>query len=243
MPKGKNLVKIHGAAVYFAHVSRDIQEIATTFDVSERSVRRWAEEEQGWEESLNACGYTGDPAFFKPKPTRKPDRDTEDLFKATYDAYIKARKEGKPLHKLPTIIAHNIGAGLSARRVYEWAKKYGWQDIMGDKERIKIHGAAFYFVHVSRDIEKLVKFLKVSEDLLQQWTKNAEWNKSLEVYEYEGVRTFFKTVKRTSNTSDFPTEIDFSDTTPKTPFAKKAASRGSQNPSKPVKEKKGNTFR
>lgn len=242
MPMGKNLVKIHGAAVYFAHVSRDIQEIAVTFGVSERSVRRWAEEEEEWGKSLSACGYEGNLTF-KPKPTRKPDRDTEDLFKAAHAAYIKAREEGKPLHKLPTIIAHNIGPGLSSRRVYEWAKKYRWQDIIGEEERIKIHGVAFYFAHVSRDIEKLAKISKVSEDLLQQWTKNAEWSKSLEVYEYKDVRTFHKTVNRTSNTTDFPTEIDYRDATRKGQFTQNVASRGSQNPSRQAREKKGNKFR
>lgn len=242
MPMEKNLVKIHGAAVYFAHVSRDIQDIAVTFGVSERSVRRWAEEEEEWGESLSACGYKGDHTF-KPKPTRKPERDTEDLFKAAHDAYVKARKEGKPLHKLPTIIAHNIGAEISPRRVYEWAKKYRWQDIMGDEERIKMHGVAFYFAHVSRDIEKLAKISKVSEDLLLQWTKNTEWSKSLEVYEYKGVRTFYKTVNRTSNTTDLPTETDIRDTTRKSQFTQNVASQGSHNPSRQVRKKKGNKFR
>ena len=242
MPMGKSLVKIHGAAVYFAHVSRDIHEIATTFDVSERSIRRWAEEEKEWEKSLSACGYKGDHTF-ETKPTRKPDRDTKDLFKAAQEAYVKARKEGKPLHKLPKIIAHGIGDGLSSRRVYEWAKKYGWQDIIEEEERIKMHGVAFYFAHVSRDIEELAKISKVSESLLQQWTKNTEWNKSLEVYEYKGVRTFHRTVERTSKTTDFPTEIDLMDTTSSNRKNQNVASRGSQNPSRQVREKKGNKFR
>ena len=241
MAMGKNLAKIHGAAVYFAHVSQNVQEIAGTFGVSERSVRRWAEEEKEWEESLNACGYTGDHTF-KSKPTRKPDRDTKDLFEATHEAYIAARKAGKPLHKLPTLIADSIGSGLSPRRVYEWAKKHRWQESMGRKERRKLHGAAFYFAHVSRDIEKLAKLLKESEDLLRQWTKHTEWNKSLETYGYEGVRTFYRTVSRTSNTTDF-TETDISDTTQKSQFPKNITSRASQNPSRRVREKKGSKFR
>ena len=242
MPMGKNLVKIHGAAVYFAHVSRDIHEIATTFDVSERSVRRWAEEEKEWKESLSACGYKGDHAF-ESKPTRKPDRDAKDLFKTTQEAYVKARKEGTPLHKLPKIIAHDIGDELSPRRVYEWAKKYGWQGIIEEDELIKMHGVAFYFAHVSRDIDEIAEISQVPECLLQQWTKNAEWNKSLEVYEYKGVRNFYKTVERTSKTTDFPTKIDLMDTTLPNRKNQDVASRVSQDPSSQVSKKKGNKVR
>ena len=55
MPQVKPIAKIHCAATYFVFVSRNINEIAETFDTSDRTIRRWAEDPE-WETALDACG-------------------------------------------------------------------------------------------------------------------------------------------------------------------------------------------
>ena len=78
MPQVKPIAKIHCAATYFVFVSRDINEIAETFDTSDRTIRRWAEDEE-WETALDACGYTGDRNF-ETQPYRDTERDAGGLF-------------------------------------------------------------------------------------------------------------------------------------------------------------------
>ena len=63
--------KIHGAAAIFAFVSRDLLTLAGYFDVSDRTVRRWAETPQ-WQTALDVFGYDGDRSF-----DTQPFRDTQ----------------------------------------------------------------------------------------------------------------------------------------------------------------------
>lgn len=207
MPKRKNLTKIHGAAVYFTHVSQDIEDIAMTFNVSKRTIRRWAEDDPEWKKSLKACGGSTDLEF-QPKPTRKADRDAKSLFDEAQEVYTQAHADGVPLHKLARITADAVKNGLSPRRVHEWAKRYNWQEIKTQVEPVRIHSAAGYFAKVSRFFEDIVKTFDISEQTMQQWIESPEWEQTLSAWGHQGTR---KPVKKNAENSksigDFFTQI------------------------------------
>ena len=122
MPKPKNLIKIHGAAFYFAHISQDLTEIAETTDLGERQIRRYAETPE-WQNALDAWGYTGDRTFTT-QPTRDTVRDAGETFDKAREVYLEALKAGESKHKLARITADALG--LQPKRVRTWAQKYGW---------------------------------------------------------------------------------------------------------------------
>ena len=124
MPQVKSTTKIHCAAAYFAFVSRDITQIANAFGVNDRTIRRWAEDEE-WQTALDACGYTGDRSF-QLKLTRDTQRDAGDIFEKTREAYQNAIREGHPKHRWATIAAEAVG--IRRRRVHQWAIKHGWRE-------------------------------------------------------------------------------------------------------------------
>ena len=135
MPRQKDLVKIHAAAIYFAATTQDINEIASTFKVSTRTIRRWANEEPEWEKALKLwdavvpCNRKGN-GFYK-KLKRDPSRDSAGIFDKAKKVYQKAIDDGVPSHKLAQFTADKIGKPLTRRRVYEWAKAYQWQNRNG----------------------------------------------------------------------------------------------------------------
>ena len=124
MAQVKPIAKIHAAACYFAFVTRDIKAIASYFDVNERTIRRWAKDEE-WQIALQACGYTGDRNF-EVKPYRDASRDMGELFDRVREMYIEAIKAGVPKHRLATLVSEKVG--LPRRRIHAWAMKYDWHE-------------------------------------------------------------------------------------------------------------------
>ena len=207
MPKRKNLTKIHGAAVYFIHVSQDIEDIANTFSVSKRTITRWVDD-PAWKKSIKACGGSTDLKF-QPKPTRKADRDSKSLFEEAQKVYTKAHATGEPTHRLARITADAVKNGLSPRRVHEWAKKHNWQDIKTQMEPTRIHGAVGYFVKVSRYLEDIIKTFEISEQTILDWMAHPEWERALNAWGHQGTRKAVK--KNTENSKsigDFFTQIN-----------------------------------
>lgn len=135
MSRQKDLVRIHAAAIYFAATTQDVDEIASTFKVSPRTIRRWASEEPEWERAVNLwdavvdCNRNGNG--FHKKPKRDPSRDSAEIFDQAKKVYQKAINDGVPFRKLAKFTAQKVGQGLTRRRVYEWAKAYRWQDRNG----------------------------------------------------------------------------------------------------------------
>ena len=119
------LVKIHSAAFYFAHISRDVHEIAEIFEVSTGAVYKWAKTEE-WSDALKAFNYKGDTHFSR-QPRRDTARDAGDVFQRAKSAYIHAYRSGEPMRKLATIAGNAVG--LSRRRIHAWAKQYHWREI------------------------------------------------------------------------------------------------------------------
>ena len=139
MAKSKDLAKIHVAAIYFAEKSRDINKIATTVGVSTRTIRRWSTEEPEWEKALQLWENGPDTPIhvnraFETKPKRNARRDTSELFEAAETAYREAIERDVASHKLASQTAEKVGKGLTRRRVFEWAKLYGWGE--GDETKI-----------------------------------------------------------------------------------------------------------
>ena len=209
MPKRKNLIKIHGAAVYFTYVSQDVEDIATTFGVSKRTVKRWAADDPEWTKSLKACGGSTELEF-QPKPTRKADRDSGDLYNKAKDIYIQAHADGEPLHKLARIAADEVKNGLSPRRVHEWAKKHQWLEIKKQREPTRIHGAAGYFAKVSQYLEDIIRTFEISEETISEWMESPEWERALDAWGYqkETRRPVEKNPKNSKSVGDFFTQIN-----------------------------------
>ena len=60
----------------------------------------------------------------------------------------------------------------------------------------KIHAAAHYFAFISRDIQDIADAFDVSTDTIRKWEKTPEWHKALDVFKYNGDRTFATEPKR-----------------------------------------------
>ena len=115
-------LKLPVAAYHFANVSRDINEIANTVQVSERTIRRWAETPQ-WGLALNVWKYKGDRSF-ETQPKRETKRDVGKDYGNAKTAYITAIKVGNSPRKAPTIVEGKTG--ISRRRIRVWATKHHW---------------------------------------------------------------------------------------------------------------------
>jgi len=125
MPKPKPVVKIHAAAFYFSHLSRNLDQIASVFEVSTDAVRQWAKTDD-WEHALKTLGYEGERTFLR-KSTRDTARDNAETFSKAKAAYLAAMRAGQPRHKLATIAGAAVG--LPRRRIHAWAMKYGWRSV------------------------------------------------------------------------------------------------------------------
>ena len=187
MPRQINIVVISCAASYFARESRNLTEIAATFDVSERTVRRWSQE-AAWDEALDVWGYNDDRSF-EVKPKRDAQRDAPELFGATEQAYIHAFLEGIPRHKIARIVVELVKAKkvkgsdkLTPKRVRQWAKVYGWTDHPEETDPAEIHCAAAYYVFNAKDERQIAKTFKTTAYQVNQWIKkHPEWYKALKI--------------------------------------------------------------
>lgn len=127
MPQRRPIEKIHAAAWYFAHISRDVYEIAEAFKVSHDAVRKWAKTPE-WHKALDVFKYEGDRTFAKQK-TRDTEREQGETFVETREIYLELLANGEKPHRLPRLVAEELGIeGIDARTIYEWAKRYGWRE-------------------------------------------------------------------------------------------------------------------
>lgn len=124
------LVKIHAAAFYFSHISRDIRELTKVFGVSRDTIYKWAKTPE-WSDALDVFNYDGDRGFQR-RPSRDTARDAGEVFLKARDAYFKAEADGVPRRKLATVAGDAVG--LPRRRIHAWAKQYGWRQEIGDKQ-------------------------------------------------------------------------------------------------------------
>ena len=203
----KSLVKIPAAAFYFAHISRDIHQIANAFDVTEWAVRKWANTYE-WETSLKTFGYTGERSFAT-KPTRDTKRDNGELFDKAHQAYTRAITDGKPKHKLATIAGNAVG--LPRRRIHDWATKYSWKETFSmtftsttypfEKLREAIHRPETGHPHLAAVeggyIDRILEAIEQFRDQLQAQGRSEEYqsvNETLEELEYplQELRKYFR---------------------------------------------------
>ena len=124
MPKAKPTAKIHAAAFYFAHISRDVREIAEVFDASVWTVRNNWSETPEWHDALDAFAYDGDRHFIHRK-TRDTLRENGEDFKKVRDSYLRKLADGVPVHRLPAQVSEETG--VSKRRIAQWAERFGWK--------------------------------------------------------------------------------------------------------------------
>ena len=124
MRQQRLLVKIHAAAFYFSHISRDVNEISDAFGVSRHAVYKWAKTPE-WDYALSVFNYTGEREFAR-RASRDTARDAGDMFNKARDAYFRAMREGVPDRKLATVTGGVVG--LPRRRIHAWAKQYGWRE-------------------------------------------------------------------------------------------------------------------
>ena len=118
----KTLIKIHAAAYHFAHISRELADIANAFGVCESAVRKWAKTET-WTQALDTLGYEGNRKFAS-LPKRDTTREKPEILETTRTIYCYLLRAGVPRHRLPRLVAE--ATGVKQRNVYDWAKRYNW---------------------------------------------------------------------------------------------------------------------
>ena len=128
-------MKIHAAAFYFSHISRDLREICEVFGVSRDTIYKWVKTPE-WQYALDVFGYTGDREFAR-RPRRDTKRDAGDVFEKARDAYFQAIAEGVATNKLATVAGAAVG--LPRRRIHAWAKQYGWRERVNIDRHVTIH--------------------------------------------------------------------------------------------------------
>ena len=122
------IAKVHGAAALFAFITRDASELATYFNVTDTTLKRWAKTPH-WEHALNQFGFTGSRSFTKDR-TRATQRDAGETFNTAKNAYMKAVFDGIPPHQRASRVAKE--AGITPRRARNWAKRFDWGSESGD---------------------------------------------------------------------------------------------------------------
>ncbi|RKU28752.1 hypothetical protein C6497_08310 [Candidatus Poribacteria bacterium] len=122
-----DLAKIHGAAFYFAYISRDKKIIAEHFQVSVRTIERWSQTE-AWQDALKVWGFTGDTTGFSSPPTRDIARKSRENFDRAQRLYIEALNAGEPDHKIASIVGE--ATGLPPSTIRRWAKRYNWRQYL-----------------------------------------------------------------------------------------------------------------
>lgn len=126
MPKPRPIEKIRAAARHFATISNNIHEIATAFEVSTDTIRRWATQPE-WQETLDALGYQGDRTFAR--TTRDTERERGEELENVRTAYFELLKAfdliGDPPRRITRLVSEKTG--VKQRTVYEWAKRYDWE--------------------------------------------------------------------------------------------------------------------
>ena len=115
--------KIQRAAHYFAHNSRDVQNIADAFGVSHYAVRKWAKTPD-WHNALDAFGYEGDRGFSAP-PKRNAPREQGETFTAVYEAYMERLRAGIPKHTIARLV--EAETGVVQQKIRRWARWYNWK--------------------------------------------------------------------------------------------------------------------
>ena len=138
MRQQRLLVKIHAAAFYFSHISRDVHDIAKVFGVSKDAIYKWAKTPE-WNYALWVFNYTGEREFAR-RASRDTARDAGDVFDKARSAYFKAIAEGVPERKLATVAGAVVG--LPRRRIHAWAKQYGWREIANRDRHVAMNTEA-----------------------------------------------------------------------------------------------------
>lgn len=127
MAKTIDLARIHGAAFYYAYISRDKKIIAEHFQVSVRTIERWSQTE-AWRDALKAWGFTGEPTDFSSPPKRDIATKSRENFDRAKRLYIEALNAGEPDHKIASIVGE--ATGLPPSTIRRWAKRYNWRGYM-----------------------------------------------------------------------------------------------------------------
>ena len=120
-----DLARIHGAAFYYAYISRDKKIIAEHFHVSVRTIERWSQTE-AWKDALKAWGFTGETTDFSSPPRRDIARKSRENYDRAKRLYIEALNAGEPDHKIASIVGE--ATVLPPSTIRRWAKRYNWRE-------------------------------------------------------------------------------------------------------------------
>ena len=119
------IAKIHMAAGFFAVLTRDAEEIGEYMKMSARNVIRYSKESE-WQTALEAVGYTGDRTFRVNRHGRDPERNNPELFQKAKAVYLENAKTATSGWQAS--VATAAALDLIPRTVWNWAKRYGWND-------------------------------------------------------------------------------------------------------------------
>ena len=125
------IAKIHMAAGFFAVVTRDASEIGEMMGMSSRNVIRYSKEPE-WATALEAVGYTGDRTFRVNKYGRDPEGTAE--FKEAKEVYLKNQNTATSAWQCAVATAEELD--LIPRTVWNWSKRYGWNDAKKAKKEV-----------------------------------------------------------------------------------------------------------
>ena len=124
----RNPTKIHGAAAHFAKVSRYLEDIIKTFEISEETISEWMESPE-WERALAAWGHQGTRRPVEKNPQNS--KSVGDFFTQinsdasyhdqTYEDGLAARERSPAVDRL--IAAERLIAAAKLKKFENAAKR------------------------------------------------------------------------------------------------------------------------
>ena len=117
--------ELHAAAFHLTkYPDKSAEEIGAYVGKSKRSIERWSTTAK-WHTALDNLGFTGDRGWRR-KPNRDIMRDSGDEVALAKQLYLSARQKGFTRGKADTAAANVLDC--SAKRIYYWRKRYGWEE-------------------------------------------------------------------------------------------------------------------
>ena len=121
--KRLNLTKLSAAAFLFTQGINTAKGLSEKVDIAEGTLYKWVKLPE-WQKALDDLKFTGDRTLHR--EWRDIDRESGDEVALAKQLYLEARQKGITRGKADIAVAKVLGC--SDKRIYNWRKRYGWED-------------------------------------------------------------------------------------------------------------------